>query len=631
MKPFETIGHLEVRNLLAIGVCCFLAVFIGGMLTREYISRDRMFQDHIHALDQSLEKRASAVSYFFSERLADLEHLGSARELNGYFENMALGMSMRYGLKSSLFSAARQFFLLLKTKHINGEPIYSRLLYVTEEGEILIDTKGAPDDFPPFFADLLTPGGKKERIIGDGSIVAVSLPFYFKKRVAGRLISMIEVDTIERHLVRQSVDAGGFYSLNLTAAPLVLGGKTPLLLDGSDQLTPSWFEGRHYRMVEGTWAGAANARVIVMRAEVTGTPFSIISMRQSDTMSGTSVFAIMAAFALFIGTGIFFIWRTATQRLIVGVRLQASRQSERHFRDLVEFLPLPVGEYGFDLKMKYANREAKIFFGYTQDDIDAGVSVTELVQEKDLPRAMDRIGKLQAGENPGPIEINARCRDGRKIYGKAIPSLVYENGAISGVRTCFIDMTQQLKSEKETRIAAEQEKYALVGQVAGKMAHDFNNILGAIMGNADLALLDCKDKEIQDTFEIILEQAKRGNILTRNLVAFAKDQEIKEEYFNINQKLDLVLNLLKKELDGITVIKNYQKDPPELLADPGMIEHALVNLIQNAIHAMGKTEHPVLGLDTRSTAHKLTITIQDNGCGIPEAYAKDIYSPSFTL
>ncbi|MEH0019463.1 MAG: ATP-binding protein [Desulfobacter sp.] len=631
MKRSVTIKHLEARNLAAIVICCSLAVFIGIMLAKQYMSFTGLEQGRVVTLKQDLDKRATAVGYFFSERFADLEHIGTTRALKGYFENLALGMSMKYGLRSSLFAAARQLSMLMTSKTIGRDPIYSRLVFITGQGDILIDTLGAPDDFPGFCRRLLTPGEKPRETFWNGSDIVVSVPFYFKETYAGQLVSFLPFDTIDRHLVRQSGGSSGVYGMTAGTDPLLLPDRAPLRLPGTDRITPELFADGDVRTLEGEWHDKADARIIAMRTHIPGTPFYIISLNQTESLSGENIFAIMVAFVLLIGVGIFFIWRAATQKLIYGVRLEASRQSEKHFRDLVEFLPIPVGEYGFDFKIRYANREALAFFGYTRTDIDAGIRITDLIQEADLEKVTGRIAVFEQGENPGPIDVNVRRKDGKKIWGRAIPTLIYENGACTGVRTCFIDMTQRRKSEQASIMAAEQEKYALVGQVAGKMAHDFNNILGAIMGNADLTLMDCQDPEIRKTLRIILEQAKRGNILTRNLVAFAKDQEIKEKYFNINRKMDLVLNLLKKELEGITIIKNYEKSPPELLADPGMIEHTLVNLIHNAIHAMGKTDHPVLGLETRSDGNSLIICIQDNGCGIPKMHAKDIYSPSFSL
>ncbi len=210
-----------------------------------------------------------------------------------------------------------------------------------------------------------------------------------------------------------------------------------------------------------------------------------------------------------------------------------------------------------------------------------------------------------------------------------------QKGQMIGTVGCGRDITYLKLKEKEKadaiKFVSEQEKYALLGQVAGKMAHDFNNILGAIMGNAEISLMDCQEPDTIKSLNIILEQTIRGKSLTQNLVAFAKDLEPKEEYFNINSKIDLVLEILKNDLADITLIREFKSNIPDLLADPEMIEHALVNLIKNSIHAMSLINDPRLVIKTYVNNKNMIVEIIDNGCGIPEENYKDIYSPSFTL
>ncbi|MCM2286683.1 MAG: ATP-binding protein [Desulfobacula sp.] len=203
------------------------------------------------------------------------------------------------------------------------------------------------------------------------------------------------------------------------------------------------------------------------------------------------------------------------------------------------------------------------------------------------------------------------------------------------IQAIIRDITERKQSEtdrlKAQKIAADQEKFALIGRIAGKMAHDFNNILGVIMGNAELSLMDCPHDKTRKTLELIFEQTRRGKNMTKNLVAFAKDQEPKQEFFSINDKIDLVLNLMRKDLEGIEVVTEKGLDMPELLADPGMIEHALINLIQNSIHALSLTEAPRITLRTYSRENSVCFEIEDNGCGIPQESLDRIYEPSFTL
>jgi two-component system, cell cycle sensor histidine kinase and response regulator CckA len=194
---------------------------------------------------------------------------------------------------------------------------------------------------------------------------------------------------------------------------------------------------------------------------------------------------------------------------------------------------------------------------------------------------------------------------------------------------------ERMQAEKEKIIAqqhaATQSKQALVGEIAGKMAHDFNNVLGVIMGSTELSLLDCEEIETRKTLELILEQTLRGRNITKNLVAFAKDKEPIQEFFRISEKINLVLNLLKMDLKGIEVIKEDKSGTPDLIADPSMIEHGLINLIQNSIHAVSLIKHPKIAIRTYTLDNNLFFEIEDNGCGIPKEYIEKIYEPSFSL
>ena len=233
------------------------------------------------------------------------------------------------------------------------------------------------------------------------------------------------------------------------------------------------------------------------------------------------------------------------------------------------------------------------------------------------------------------IEVAVPMAGKDTYYLMTITPIKDHDGQVLSVIGSAKDITKRKQAEEEKiqaqRHAAEQEKNALVGQIAGKISHDFNNILGVIMGNTELALINCTDNDIKKTLKLIFNQTIRGRNLTKNLVAFAKDQEPKQEFFKINEKIDLVIMLLKKDLEGIELMRQDQYGVPDLLADPGMIEHALVNLIQNAIHSVSNVLSPRICIRTNCSNENICIELEDNGCGIPEEYIERIYEPAFTL
>ncbi len=312
------------------------------------------------------------------------------------------------------------------------------------------------------------------------------------------------------------------------------------------------------------------------------------------------------------------------------------KESEEKYRHLFKNAPTGICEIDFEkLRFVDVNDIMCDYSGYSEKDF-LSMNPLDLLAEGSKNLFLNRFEKLLAGKIVSDnFEYTIIKKDGHNLNVILSNDFIYQNGKISGARVVVHDITDRKRAEDEKikaqKVAGEQKKLALVGQVAGKMAHDFNNILGIIMGNTELSLLDCKDTQTRETLELIFEQTLRGKNLTKNLVAFAKSNEPKQEFFKINEKVDLVLKLMKKDLEGIALLKDDDSNVPDLLADPGMIEHALVNLLQNSIHALSLAEHPQIIVRTYCVDMNICIEIEDNGCGIPNTCLKEIYEPSFTL
>jgi len=255
--------------------------------------------------------------------------------------------------------------------------------------------------------------------------------------------------------------------------------------------------------------------------------------------------------------------RTAHLSLEIKERKQteaALQESEKKYRQL--FMNAPAGIYEIDfekIRFTSVNDIMCKYSGYSEKEF-LSMNPMDLLTEDSKNLYIERLEKMSAGEKlSDTVEYNVMTKDGQEVCVLLSNDYIYKNGKLTGARVVAHNITDRKKAEEEKikaqKIAGEHKKLALVGQIAGKMAHDFNNILGIIMGNAELSFLDCKDKETKKTLKLIFEQTIRGKNLTKNLVAFAKDQEPKQEFFRINEKIDLVLSLLKKDLEGIELIK----------------------------------------------------------------------------
>lgn len=312
--------------------------------------------------------------------------------------------------------------------------------------------------------------------------------------------------------------------------------------------------------------------------------------------------------------------------------LEQTTMSRSYLDNIIESMDDAVLVLSPDGAIEKANTHACLLTGKPGTDL-LNTSLTHLF----MPPAPDLTKTIFSGELSGSQEYSLMTETGPMDALVSIAPLMASSDHVrTDKKICIIrDIRQLKKMEKEKiqaeKIALEKSKYALIGQIAGKMAHDFNNVLGIIMGNAELALMECQDTELKETLELIYDQTERGKNLTRNLVTFAKNQDPSQEFFHITETIDLVIQLLRKDLAGIELIRKDSSGLPKLYADPGMLEHALVNLVQNSIHALAQTLKPRIQIHTYPREDHLCLEIKDNGCGIPAPHLDQIYEPGFTL
>lgn len=204
------------------------------------------------------------------------------------------------------------------------------------------------------------------------------------------------------------------------------------------------------------------------------------------------------------------------------------------------------------------------------------------------------------------------------------------------------DITQQLKLEAQLR---HSQKMEAVGQLAAGVAHDFNNILTVIQGNAFLLKDQLgQDPACSEPLNDISVAAERAARLVRQLLAFSRKQMLKPELINLGQVVKNLEEMLKRLLvDHITLEVNAAPDLPPVRADQGMMEQVILNLSVNARDAMPKGGKLTVGIEAVTISpdevqknseirpgRYVCLSVADTGCGITAELLPRIFDPFFT-
>lgn len=136
-------------------------------------------------------------------------------------------------------------------------------------------------------------------------------------------------------------------------------------------------------------------------------------------------------------------------------------QSEQRYRELVEQLPVSVGEYDKDYNITFFNQEALRTFGYQEEDLESGTNIKDLLPLEEQNRLAKKLESLIRGNDVGPLEIRLAKKDGSSLFGIVHPLPVFEGNRVQSIRVIFHDMTEHRLAE-EARRHSEESFSALV-------------------------------------------------------------------------------------------------------------------------------------------------------------------------
>jgi len=321
---------------------------------------------------------------------------------------------------------------------------------------------------------------------------------------------------------------------------------------------------------------------------------------------------------------------------------EALRKSESKYRSLIQYSNDAVYLL-FKDKFEMINPKFSEMLGVTAEEVKAPeFNFMQLVAPKSRSLIEERKRMVQRGKvPPSRYEFVALSKDGKEIEVEAsVAKIPYGDGtAVQGI---LRDISERKQLEAQLRQAVKMEA---VGQFAGGIAHDLNNLLTVISGNANLALMSLPSNEplIYELSQIDKAVKRATNLISR-LLAFARRQTLQPKIVDLNSIITDVENMLQHMIrEDIELITKSSLDLWKVKVDPGQMEEIILNLAVNARDAMsegGKLTIETANVELDEGYNNLgsevipgpyvMLSVNDTGCGMNEEVKSKIFDPFFT-
>lgn len=218
-------------------------------------------------------------------------------------------------------------------------------------------------------------------------------------------------------------------------------------------------------------------------------------------------------------------------------------------------------------------------------------------------------------------------------------------------KTCVLAIVRDISERKVAEAEKKQlelqllhaQKMESIGRFAGGLAHDFNNILSAILGYSELVIMETPpDHPSAQPLNIIKQSAEKAAELTRQLLTFSRKQVLDPQAVDLNCLVDGIVKMLSRMIhEDIVIDTQTTCQGRQVLADPGQLEQLIMNLAVNAADAMpqgGKLlirteelhQHSQGQGDTIAPGPCVQLTVADTGAGMDQATMEQIFEPFFT-
>lgn len=322
---------------------------------------------------------------------------------------------------------------------------------------------------------------------------------------------------------------------------------------------------------------------------------------------------------------------------------EALQRSEAKFRTVFEGTAIGIALVDMEGRLMESNPALQRMLGYKVEELYRKV-LNELVHPEDDNIDSNLYHHLLAGkEDHYQVEKRFIRKDGEVVWGRVNVSLSHGLREVPPYTIHMVDDITEWK-QLETQFLQSQ-KMETVGQLAGGIAHDLNNLFTILSGYSQLSLIELKENDpLRENLQEIKRTTDRAAELTQRLLAISRRQVMDMKVLGLNQLLKGLEKMLGRIIgEDIELITHLAGDLGKVKTDPGQIEQAILNLVVNARDAMpkgGKLIIETCNVDLDETYARshfnvipgryILLSVTDTGCGMSPELKERIFDPFFT-
>lgn len=336
---------------------------------------------------------------------------------------------------------------------------------------------------------------------------------------------------------------------------------------------------------------------------------------------------------------------------------EALQKSDAHFRLIAENVSDVVWKLDSDYHFTYISPSDEMLRGYRAEEV-IGRHLCEFFDEDGIAALKKIVYQRQQDKiNGAPprsfmVEVLISCKDGNYLWIEISSSPELDSdGNVIGYYGISRDITERKMAEK-ARLEFEQQlrqkhKMEAVGYMAGGMAHNFNNNLSIILGNLELSKMRQQPgSEVAHYLEDAKTAVRRSRDLIQKIISYSRQGEQKTEPIQLTAVIDETLSLLRStQPSTINLQKIYSPhcEIKQINADSTQIQEVLINLWNNAVHAMDEKGNLIISLEPVDIKERdipaqfncfpgryIKLSVQDTGCGISADHIDHIFDPFFS-